>query len=160
MQNAGATQLKLWLIVLTLCSGCASDIPKPEPIDAFSTIEIAEPISFDPLDVPTKPNAVVVTSEGVEYLAYTVPEAETLEQYLLVLTTNAEAAADAKEIILALEGERVGLVEAGRLIEQRSNYLAEKNYSLKLDLENERREHMIDNWIHRAIFIIGIAIGL
>lgn len=150
--------LAIWLIV---SAGCSTP-PKPEPVTDWAGMDTVTTVASKcrPVAVPPPGRPGVTEVDGEEVIYYPVAEGERLEARLTALNANTEIAAACAAALEAAETERRALIEAGRRTEQRANYLADELWRESGDHLAERREHLMDNWIHRLIFVIGIAVGI
>lgn len=156
-EGLGAALL-LAVLVVVLLAGCASTAPPP-PLDGWASMPDGQPVQLDTVRVPGAPEASVGTCEGIPCLAFAGAEADHLEARTRALEANSDVAQAAVGIVARLEGERAALIHAGRLTEERANWLQAREHQAREQLAQERREHLLDNLLHRLVFIIGLAIG-
>lgn len=150
------------LLLSLIASAACSTPPAPEPLDTWARMDVLTEVETpEPLPLPPSAKAVQgVTETGEPAVAYTLPEAEKLEARLTALNANSDMLGEAVEAVRALEAERRALVEAGRLTEQRANWLQAELAAETEAHTRERREHLVDNLLHRILFLIGIGVGL
>lgn len=136
------------LLIAGIVAGCATT-PTPSPWN----IPKIEDAATQPADLPTLPEAQVIRSDGVEYLAFTRGGAGVLQAFVETAESNTEiAAANAAALDATSEGYN-SLIDAGA--SQRR--LADLRQEL---LEEERRAHKVDSWLYRALLGVAAVAGL
>ena len=153
----------LLAISLISSAGCSTVGDPPAPQTAFRDKELVD--TFDvtpvPVDPPVKPTPMDLDGDGIdESVVYTMDEGKRLLGRLQGLNTNNEILEKAAPMVRELEKERRALIEAGRATEDGRNWFAQRAHELHVELDKAKREHLVDNLLHRLIFLLAIAVGL
>ena len=154
-----------WLIVGILAasfSGCAIKPIEAPLTNTFSDLtEKLQPVKgVSPIRLPEQPAAETVKANGIEYLAFNQQAAQELIAYSTAAKANTEIAWELSTILNEQRKVQDNLLMAGKVMEQRANYLAFKWSTAETQLMNERREHQVDNALHRILIIILALVGL
>lgn len=151
--------LAISLIALAGCSTTAGERPAPltswHEMDVTSSLDVAPPLLL-----PATVTPAVGTIEGQAVVYYTVEQAERLESRLVALKANSDIAFEAVPAVDHLDKTVRALIEAGRLTETRANWLEEREHEAREDAYREKRDHMLDNFLYRILFVVLFAIGL
>ena len=123
-------------------SGCASaPVEIPEWDLEPAVVEVTEPLRLPELPSPVSSTDSTATfdAEGMEALL----------QYATVAGGNYEIAVENARALEAQAAAYNELIQAGQLQRQFTQIREEQ-------LANERRDHMINNWVHRGIILLAL----
>lgn len=127
-------------------SGCASSpVEIPDWDLTPATVEVQQPIRLPELPSPASSTdeTVTFTREGFQRLL----------EYSVVAGGNYEVATENADSLESLSRAYNHLIEAGKLQQQFTQVREEQ-------LQQERRDHFIDNWFHRGLIALGILVAL
>jgi len=127
-------------------SGCASSpVEIPDWDLTPATVEVQQPIGLPELPSPASSTdeTVTFTREGFQRLL----------EYSVVAGGNYEVATENADSLESLSRAYNHLIEAGKLQQQFTQVREEQ-------LQQERRDHFIDNWFHRGLIALGILVAL
>jgi hypothetical protein len=127
-------------------SGCASNpIDLPDWDLTPATVEIQQPIRLPELPSPASSTEDTVT--------FTREDFQRLLEYTVAAGGNYDIAMANADSLEALSKAYNYLIEAGKLQQQFTQVREEQ-------LQQERRDHFIDNWFHRGLIALGILAAL
>ena len=153
-------RLAILLIVGTLLAsnliGCAL-----KPIEAPITSSFSDTVKKlptikvqSPVKLPDSPKAAAVSFNGVDYLGFTKADAKQLLIFREAAKANSLIAAEQSNALKEQQLVQSNMAQSGILMEQRANYLAFKWATAETELQEEKREHKIDNVLHRLLVVV------
>ena len=136
-----------WILGASLLTGCSSSPPLELP-----TCEVPAPMAEvgQPVSVPEMPSAVAQTDTTATFDRAGVVR---LTQVRIAAETNRTVAQENALAIEARNEEVNHLIECSRYSKMWMEIREE-------ELEQERRDHELDNLWHRGIIVLGIAAAL
>lgn len=127
-------------------SGCASSpVEIPDWDLTPATVEVQQPIRLPELPSPA--------SSTDETVTFTREDFQRLLEYSVVAGGNYEVATENADSLESLSRAYNHLIEAGKLQQQFTQVREEQ-------LQQERRDHFVDNWFHRGLIALGILVAL
>ena len=120
-----------------------------DAVEKLPTIKLQAPVSL-----PEPPKAVAVSVDEIDYLGFTKTDAKQLLIYREAAKANTLIATEQSHALKEQQLVQKNMVMAGKLMEQRANYLAFKWASSETELQEEKRDHQIDNVFHRLLVIV------
>lgn len=143
-------------ILLSNLAGCALKPVEAPVTSSFS--DLAEKLlsvnSKVPVTLPASPEAEPIAINGTEYLGFNKRNAKQLLIFRHAAEANTAIAIKQSLVINEQQLVQKNMVLAGKLMEQRANYLAFKWALSETELQEEQREHRIDNVLNRALIIV------
>jgi len=131
--------LSCWIVfALTACSSAPIIVPTCE-------LPGPSPVVQMPLELPRLPQAASSTDTTA---TYPLEEVKQLKRYRIAADTNTKIARDNALALEARNDEVNALIECSRY----SKIWMEVREDM---LEQERRDHFLDNWMYRGIIILG-----
>ena len=112
------------------------------------------------VELPEKPTAHSLTVEGAGVVAFDQPNAAKLAAWATALTTNNDIAAESIKALKASDQQIAALIETGRLVERRANFLQGELATTKAELADEKLWSAISTWLHRVLILGIVAIGI
>lgn len=129
-------------ILSVVCCGCVSSPVEIPPWDITpATVEVQRPLPLPELPAPTSSTEDTVT--------FTIEGFSALLAYAAVAGGNVDIALENAAALEAQSQAYNSLAEAGKL-QRQFTLIREEQLAI------ERRDHLIDNWVHRAIIAIGL----
>jgi hypothetical protein len=128
-------------------SGCASspvEIPTWDELTPAS-VEIQRPVRLPEIPSPASSTEDTVT--------FTREDFQQLLAYTIAAGGNYDVAQENADSLEALSRAYNHLIEAGKMQQQFTQIREEQ-------LQQERRDHFIDNWFHRGLIALGILVAL
>ncbi len=147
-----AALLIVGTLLLSSLTGCALKPVEAPVTKAFSKMAEKLPTinSKKPVQLPMLPKAEV----QAEYLVFNKANAKKLLIFKTAAKANTEIANKQSLAINEQQLVQKNMVMAGKLMEQRANYLAFKWAIAETELQEEQRDHQIDNVLNRTLVII------
>lgn len=147
----------LCALTLSACGLQPARAPRSEVFSQLAPVSVHMPA---PAELPPRPQAQVLATDGGDYMAFDAEQAARLLARDEAAAANTDIAGQCTAGYNELAGAYGDLLERAQQHEAAYNQLAQRWADAENDAQRERVIHDAENWINRALLLLALGLAL